>query len=52
MLELGVIEESHSACCCPMILVTKKDGSIHICLDYRKVNEVSHFDAYPMPYDG
>ena len=49
MVEMGVIEESNSAWCSPIMLVGKKDGSIRFCVDYRKVNEVSRFDAYPMP---
>uniref|UniRef100_A0A1X7TY68 Reverse transcriptase domain-containing protein n=1 Tax=Amphimedon queenslandica TaxID=400682 RepID=A0A1X7TY68_AMPQE len=27
----------------------KKDGTIRLCVDYRKLNKVSKFDAYPVP---
>ncbi len=31
-----------------MVLVRKKDGTIHFCMDYHKHNDVTHKDAYPL----
>ena len=50
MLELGVIDESHSTWSSPIVLVGKPDGTIRFCIDKRKVNDVSPFDAYPKPW--
>lgn len=43
------IEESNSAWSSPILLVLKQDGSVRFRVDYRKVNDVSCFNAYPMP---
>ncbi len=47
MRELGVIEPSMSEWCSPVVIVPKKDGSLRVCIDFRKLN--GQFDAYPMP---
>jgi hypothetical protein len=49
MLELGVIEESNSPWSSPYLLVPKPDGTSRFCVNYKKVNHLSKFDAYPMP---
>lgn len=49
LLETGVVEESYSKLASPMVIVRKKDGTNRICSNYRKLNVVTKFDAYPMP---
>lgn len=49
MLNAGIIEPSSSAWSSPIVFVTKKDGSIRYCIDYRKLNEVSRKDSYTLP---
>ncbi|CAM4525512.1 unnamed protein product [Lepidochelys olivacea] len=50
MLTLRVVEESRSDWRSPIVLVPKPDGSVRFCMDFCKVNAISHFDAYPMPW--
>lgn len=49
MLQTGVIQGSTSPCATPIVLVRKKDHSWRFCVDYRKLNVVTHKDAYPLP---
>ena len=46
MLESGIIEKSSSERAAPIILVKKKDGSLGMCVDYRRLNSVLKVDAY------
>lgn len=50
MLKLGVIEKSFGSWSSPIVGVRKSSGKLRLCLDCRKVNEVSKTDAFPLPY--
>ncbi len=45
----GTIVKSSGPWCSPIVLVRKKDGTIRFCVDYRKLNDVTHKDLYPLP---
>ena len=49
ILELGVIEPSTSSWSSPLVLVTKKDGSLRTCVDFRLMNSLTIKDSYPLP---
>ena len=46
---LSKIEPSASPWTSPMVPVKKRDGSIRLCIDFRKVNSVTVPDPYNMP---
>lgn len=49
LLARGVIVPSHSPYAAPIVVVRKKDGSIRLCVDYRRINGKTVKDAYPLP---
>lgn len=49
MLAAGVIQRSHNPLSYPILLVKKKDGSWRFYVDYRKLNDLSIKDKYPIP---
>ena len=49
MLENDIIEESQSNWSSPCILVPKHDGGFRFCTDFRKVNDKTKSDSFPIP---
>ena len=49
MIKNGVVTPSTSPWSSPIVLVKKKDGTTRFCVDYRKLNDVTRKDAYPLP---
>ena len=52
MLYKGVIVPSKSPYSSTIVMVPKKDGTNWMCIDYRKLNEITTKDAYPLPRIG
>ncbi len=49
MQDKELIEQSCSPWTTPIVLVRKKDGGVRFCVEYRKVNQVTKKDSYPLP---
>ena len=47
--EKDFIQPSYSPYASPVVMVKKKDGSIRFTCDFRKLNEVTQRDSYPLP---
>jgi hypothetical protein len=49
MLNKSLISPSASPWGSPVLFVDKRDGTIRLCVDYRKLNEVTIKNKYPLP---
>lgn len=49
LLECGIIERSVSPWASPLVPVKKSDGGVRLCVDFRKVNELTIREPYYIP---
>ena len=49
LLDRGFIRPSTSPWGAPALFVKKKDGTLRLCIDYRKLNQVTIKNRYPLP---
>jgi hypothetical protein len=49
MLKKGIISPTSSPWASPVVVVPKKNGKKRFCIDFRKLNEVTEKDVYPLP---
>jgi len=43
------MEVSPYTCGAPVLFVKKKDGSLRLCVDYRRLNKITRKDCYLIP---
>ena len=48
-LDKGFIEHSSAPFASPILFVKKPSGGLRFCIDYRKLNELTEKDRYPLP---
>ncbi|GFY31706.1 retrovirus-related Pol polyprotein from transposon 17.6 [Trichonephila clavipes] len=49
LLQQGIIVECESPYVSPIVLIPKPNGSLHLCIDYQKLNALTVLDSYPLP---
>jgi hypothetical protein len=51
-LAKGFIVPSESPAASPVLFVKKRDGSLRLCVDFRKLNNMTIKNRYPLPLIG
>lgn len=49
MLKDKIVQPSQSPLCSEFVMVKKKTGEWRLCVDFRKLNNVTRKDSYPLP---
>lgn len=50
LLKQGIVSRSKSRYSSPITIVIKPDNTLRICGDYRKLNQATEMDSYPLPH--
>jgi len=50
LLGAGTIRRSQSPYRAPLVFVRKKTGELRMCVDYRRINQMTVADAWPVPH--
>ena len=50
MLDAGVVRPSNSPWCNAVVLVRKKNGSLHFCINFRRLDALTVKDSHPLPH--
>ncbi|KRY38793.1 Retrovirus-related Pol polyprotein from transposon 17.6 [Trichinella spiralis] len=50
MFSRNIIEPANSPWSALIVMVRKKDGSLMLCVDFRRLNDVTVKDAHPLPH--
>jgi hypothetical protein len=48
-LKKGFIRRSSSSAASPILFVKKRNGDLHLCVDYRSLNAITKRNRYPLP---
>ena len=49
MMGANIVRRSKSPWSFPVVIVDKKDGSKRFCVDFRKLNQITKPNSYPLP---
>lgn len=50
LLKKNIVRPSNSPWSAPIVMAKKKDNSLRMCIDYRKLNEKTIKDSFPLPH--
>lgn len=52
LITKGFVRKSKAPYASPLVCARKKDGSLRLCVDFRKINEKSLAESRPLPNNG